>query len=254
MKWGMWKYLKVSPRNLKLHKYRLRCQPPVLNQHCVDTFQRFVQRSVTQNMVLHRALHPLTQKKLFFLRGCHCQCTLSEQDEFTGIIVWFGKVIANALAGKQNPWYFIWMADAELILPESSLLLCSYILGMKEKLGVLVPSDCHEQWKGGWTEGGRNECSPYKEKAAVPLTMIRGFSALGLLGFNIYPWLLAETRSERHSTDETKALNLSNSQFQVQHLGQILKWDQEPRAERPGDMYWAGPHHSCNSVKLLLLP
>lgn len=249
MKWGMWKYLKVSPRNLRLHKYRLRCQQPVSNQHYIDTFQRSVERSVMQNMVLHRALHCLTQKKLVFLRGCHRQCTLSEQDEFTGIIVWFGKVIANALAGKQSPWYFIWVVDAELILPASSLLLCSYILGMKKKLRVLVPSNCHEQFLGG-----RNECSPYKEKAAVPLTMIREFSALVLLGFNIYPWLLAETRSERPSTDETKALNLGNPQFQVQHLGQRLKWDQEPRAERPGDMYWAGPQHSCNSVKLLRLP
>lgn len=40
-----------------------------------------------------------------------------------------------------------------------------------------------------------------------------------LLGFNIYPGLLAETCAERHSSDETKALNLSNSQFQVQSLG-----------------------------------
>lgn len=76
-------------------------------------------------------------------------------------------------------------------------------------------------------------------KVAVPLTKISEFSALMLLGFNIYPRLLAETCAKRHSTDETEALNLSNSLFQVQRLGQRLKWDQEPRAERPGAMYWA---------------
>lgn len=67
--------------------------------------------------------------------------------------------------------------------------------------------------------GGRTEYSPYKGKAAVLLTKIRGFSALMLLGFNIYPGLLAEICAERHSTDETGALNLSISQFQVQSLG-----------------------------------
>lgn len=53
-----------------------------------------------------------------------------------------------------------------------------------------------------------------------------------LLSFNIYPWLLPETRDERGSTDETKALNLSNSQFRVQHLGQRTR-DQEPRLAQP---------------------
>lgn len=77
-----------------------------------------------------------------------------------------------------------------------------------------MPSDCHEELLGG-----RNECSPHKEKAAVPLTKIRGFSALVLPGFNIYSWLLAKTYAKRHSTEETEALNLSNSKFQVQCLG-----------------------------------
>lgn len=86
---------------------------------------------------------------------------------------------------------FCLVVDIELMLPVSSLL-CSYILGTKEKLRVLVPSDCHEEL---FVE--RNECSPYKEKAAVPFTKLRGFSALVLPGFNIYLWLLAETCAER---------------------------------------------------------
>lgn len=154
-----------------------------------------------QIMVLHRALHPRTQKKVcfFFYKDAIAHAPwlnrVHSLSRRSGIIVWFGKVIENSLVAKQNQ-----------MLPISSGLLCSYILGTKEKLRVLVPSDCHEQLLAG-----RNECSPCEEKAAVPLSMIRGFWALvWYLGFNIYPWLLAETHSKRHSTDETEVLNLSN--------------------------------------------
>lgn len=112
----------------------------------------------------------------------HLEYRVHSLSSRSGIIVCFGKVTANSLVGKQNQ-----------MLPISSLLLCSYILGTKEKLRVLVPSDCQDQLLGG-----RIECSSCEEKAAAPLTMIRGFWALVLLGFNIYPGLLRVSLQPRY--------------------------------------------------------
>lgn len=95
---------------------------------------------VMQNMVLHGALHPPIKKKGFFYKDAiakaswvNASCSLRGSRR-SGIIVWFGKVIASSLVGKQNQWYSIWVVDVEVMLSVYSLLLCSYILGTKEKL------------------------------------------------------------------------------------------------------------------------
>lgn len=173
-----------------------------------------------QNMVLHGALLPPIKKKGFFLQRCHCQRILSEcilftqrqQEVWDYCLVWESD--SKFFGGETKPVIFYlggrcWGDVASIFT--SPLLLH---IGNKRETESLCHLTVIEQLLGG-----RTECFPYKGKAAVLLTKIRRFSALMLLGFNIYPGLLAETCAERHSSDETEALNLSNSQFQVQSLG-----------------------------------
>lgn len=74
-KWGIWKYLKVSPRNSRLHKYSHWFQmaaallKPTLHLHTSKA-------CVLQNMVLHRhCTTPNTRERFFYKdASLHHQC------------------------------------------------------------------------------------------------------------------------------------------------------------------------------------
>ena len=189
MKWGIQKYLKVSPGNSRLHKYSHWSQKaaahlkPTLHLHTVKAH-------IMQNIVLQRALHPLTPEKYLFTRMplCHHQhilppaaCTLlftqRQQEVSACCLVLDGKLFG----GETKSAMFCSSDRCWLDLSISTSPLLSLI---GNKIWTLSAFTIYRQE----LLGGRSEHHPCKGKAAVHFTKRKIFFSLGVSGREMHFW------------------------------------------------------------------